>query len=146
MFTPRELAELSIMLELRNLGVPLATSHAVAEKAAPGLLLTALQSHAEALAVQGPPDMRAEYLAKLEKQTDGGYLATLADIADLREMFRFALVMRGECDLLHSVNDDMMDGEKGANLLNLFAMVTALVETAQPPPFTLITPPIFQAN
>lgn len=115
--------------ELRNLGVPLPESHRAAEQEASGLLLTALQNRRDqALAVQGPPEFGIKYVEALEKQTDGGYLATLADLADLRKMDHFALVIRGECKLLHSVNDDTMDGEKSASLLNLFAMAAALVD------------------
>jgi hypothetical protein len=61
-------------------------------------------------------------------------------------LYRFALVIGGECHLLHSVDDDMMDDAKSASLLNLFAMATALVEAAGRPLFTLIAPPNFQVN
>jgi hypothetical protein len=96
------------------------------------------------LEFQGSADVGKKYLDALERQSDAGYLATLADLSDVRKAYRFALVMGGECTPLHGLDDDMMEDGKAASLLNLYAIADAVVSGAKRPLFTLIVPPNFQ--
>lgn len=147
-FSPRELAEIRVMVKLRGLGLPLPASRKAAEEAAPGVVFAALANHRErALAVDAPPEEANAYLKALEAEADAGYLLTLSDLPAIEGLYRHALIENGECFLLRALGDDVMSEDvEAAGLINLWAVARAIVEAAPRPLFTVIVPAGFRAG
>lgn len=145
-FTPRELAEMRIMVKLRGLGLPLPLCRQAAEDAAPGVIFAALANHLDkALAVDAPPEVAAEFIKALEKTTDAGYLYTLSDITNTDRVYRYALIQNGECSLLYEVGEDVMsETDEVAGLIHLWGVSKAIVDAASRPLFTLVVPASFR--
>jgi len=141
-FSPRELAEMRLMMKLRGLGLPLPESRKVADEAAPSIVFAALANHrAKTLAVDAAPERAAEYIDVLERQTDGGYLQTMAGLPALDGLLRHALLEGGKCTLLPTLGDDAVDETiEAAGLINLWAVAGAIAEAATRPLFTLVLP------
>lgn len=141
-FTPRELAEMRLMVKLRGLGLPLPEARKAAEEAAPGVIFAALANHPEkALAVDGPADVAGAYIKSLEDKSDEGYLQVLSDLPATERGYRFAVIEEGRCSLLKELNDDTVDNVvEVAGLINLWAVARAIAEAAPRPLFTLVVP------
>lgn len=141
-FSPRELAEMRVMVKLRALGLPLPESRKVAEEAAPGLIFAALANQQDkALAVDAPADVAAAYLKSLEGKSDDGYLLILSDLPEAERGYRYAVIENGQCTLLKKLTDDAVDEDvEVAGLINLTAVARAIVEAAPRPLFTLVVP------
>ena len=146
-FSPRELAEMRLMMKLRALGLPLVEARKAAEDAAPGVIWSALMNHRDkALAVDAPDDLATEYLKALE-ENDDAYLVALADLPAGESGFRYALIQNGECLLLDDLDaDTMRDDVEVASLINLFGVARAIVEAAMRPLFTLVVPKGFRLS
>lgn len=147
-FSPRELAEMRVMVKLRGLGLPLPEARTAAEEAAPGVIFAALANHPKrALAVDAPPDQAADYLKMLEQESNAGYLQTLADLPVMKDAYRYALIKDGECLLLHTLGEDVMgDEEEVAGLIHLNGIARAIVDAAPRPLFTLVVPRGFRSD
>jgi hypothetical protein len=147
-FTPRELAEIRLMVKLRALGLPLPESRKVAEEAAPGVIFAALANHQEkALAVEGPADVAAAYIKSLEGKADEEYLLALSDLPATKHVYRHAIIENGTCTLLKALAEDVMDeGVEVAGLINLWAVARAIVDAVPRPLFTLVVPRNFRAG
>lgn len=116
-FSPRELAEMRVMVKLRGLGLPLPEARSAAEDAAPGVIFAALANHPKmALAVDAPPDQAADYLKMLEQESDAGYLQILADLPEMKQAYRYAVIERGKCSLLPTLGEDSVDVRSNSEL------------------------------
>jgi len=137
-----------VMVKLRGLGLPLPESRKVAEAAAPSVVFKALADHREkTLGVDATPERAAEYLGMLEKETDGGYLYTLADLAIADGLFRHAFLESGKCSLIPTIDDDVMGEDiEAAGLVNLWASARVIAEAVPRPLFTLIMPSSFRSR
>lgn len=145
-FTPRELAEMRLMVKLRAYGLSLADSRRVAEEAAPGVIFAALADRrSKALAVDAPENLATAYLEALERGSDDGYLALLSDLSESDRGYRYAVIENGRCSLLKELNDDAVDEDvEVAGVINLSAVARAMVEAAPRPLFTLLLPRDFR--
>lgn len=141
-FTPRELAEMRLMMRLRGLGVSLPNARRAAVEAAPGVVFAALADHRKrTLAVDGTADEAAAYLDALERAGDHAYLLILAELEDMSQVYRHAVIEDGECRLLHALSEDAADETvEAAGLINLLAVAAVIAKTAPRPLFTLVIP------
>ena len=141
-FTPRELAEMRVMVRLRSLGLPLPQVRTAAVLAAPSVILTALQDHQDAtLKVEGPEEKALQYLDALDRATDSGYLLTLAEVGSQKDVFRDAIVADGECSLEPVLHEDVLDEDtEVAGIVNLWA-VARMIALATPRPLFILVPP-----
>lgn len=140
-FSPRELAEMRVMMKLRSLGLPLPESRRIAEEAATSVVFAALPNHRDkTLTVEAAPDRAAAYIDRLERETNGGYLGAMADLGGVEALYRHALLEGGRGILLRTLDDDVMEGVEAAGLVNLWAVAAAIAEAAPRPLFTLIVP------
>ncbi len=146
-FSPRELAEMRVMMKLRALGLPLAEAKKVAEDAAPGVVYAALANHPDrALVVDAPRDIAGKYLKALE-QADDGYLLALSDLGSNEQVFRHALIQNGECRLLYALDENAVgDDVEVAGLVNFFGIAKEIVASAPRPLFTLVVPKGFDLS
>lgn len=141
-FTPRELAEMRLMMRLRSLGVPLPDARRAAVEAAPGVVFSALAEHQkQTLAVEGTAAEATAYIDSLERAGDQSYMLILAEIDDMAQVYRHAFIEDGECRLLHALNEDAADETiEAAGLINLWAVAAAIAKAAPRPLFTLVAP------
>ncbi len=141
-FTPRELAEMRLMMRLRSLGVSLPDAKRAAVEAAPGVVFFAVADHRHrTLAVEGTPEVADAYIASLEKAGDHAYLLMLADLKDMSQVYRHAFIEDGECRLLRALSEDAADESlEAVGLINLSAVAAAIAEVAPRPLFTLVAP------
>jgi hypothetical protein len=147
-FSPRELAEMRVMVKLRELGLALPASRKAAEEAAPTVIFAALANHQDqTLAVDASPTQAAAYIEALERTTSDGYLRALADLTAGDRLYRHALIQNGECTLFEVIDSDAMaDDVEAAGIINLWAVARAIVETAPRPLLTLTVPRDFEAG
>lgn len=145
-FSPRELAEMRLMVKLRTLGLPLVEARCVAEEAAPGVVFAALANEPKkALVIEGSDDQASAYRAALEQEADENYLLLLADLPTMQHVYKYALVENGKCHLLKTLDEDAMDDDaEVAGLINLWAIARAIVGEIPRPLFTLIVPRNFR--
>lgn len=141
-FSPRDLAEMRVMVRLRSLGLSLPHAKEVAEQAAPSVVQVALADHRDkTLAVDGPQNRVAQFIDLLERETDGGYLLVLSEVAGPGEVYRDALVIDGQCELVHALDEHILDEEtEVAGVVNLWAVAQAIARAAPRPLFTLVMP------
>jgi len=141
-FTPRELAEMRVMVRLRSLGLPLTQVRPVAVRAAPSVIFVALAEYPDAtLKVEGSDDKARQYLRDLERAKDGQYLLTLAEVASQNDVYRDAIVANGTCELEHALHEDVLDdGTEVAGVVNLWAVAKAIAMATPRPLFTLVAP------
>lgn len=141
-FTPRELAEMRLMMRLRSLGVSLPDAKRAALEAAPGVVFAALADHqTRTLAVDGTAQDAAAYIATLEEEGDHAYMLILAELDGMDQVYRHAVIEDGECRLLHALSEDAADETvEAAGLINLWAVAAAIAKSAPRPLFTLVAP------
>lgn len=141
-FTPRELAEMRLMMRLRGLGVSLPDARRAAVEAAPGVVFIALAEHrGRTLVVDGTPAEGAAYIDTLEKAGDQAYMLILAELEGMNQVFRHAVIEDGECRLLHALTEDAADETvEAAGLVNLWAVASAIAKALPRPLFTLVIP------
>lgn len=141
-FSPRELAEMRVMVRLRGLGLPLPQARHAAERAAPSVVWVALNEHPEAtIAVDGAQETADAYRARLDRSTDSTYLLTLAEIDINASRYRHAVVVEGECTLEPALKDDVLDETtEVAGIVNLWAVARAIAMATPRPLFTLVPP------
>ena len=147
-FLPSELAEMRLMVKLRELGFTLPVAREAADAAAPSVIFAALAEHsAKALTVDAPADQAEAYISFLEQQTDEGYLLTLAGLASVSDLRRHAILENGRWTLLRELEEDSLgDDVEAASVVHLWTMARVIVETAPRPLFTLMVPRDFQAG
>jgi hypothetical protein len=145
-FSPREQAEMRVMVKLRGLGLPLAESREVADQAASSVLFAALADHgAKTLAVDAPPERAPEYLGLLERETSEGYLRILADLPRMEDLWRHVLLENGGWSLLRKIDSEPKgEDSEAAGLVNLWAIARAIAEAAPRALFTLVPPRSFR--
>jgi DNA-binding transcriptional MerR regulator len=141
-FTPRELAEMRLMMRLRGLGVSLSDAKRAAVEAAPGVVFIALAEYRDqALAVDGAAAEAAAYINSLERAGDQAYLLILAELEGMGEVYRHAVIENGECRLLHALSEDAADETvEAAGLINFWAVAGAIAKALPRPLFTLAIP------
>lgn len=141
-FTPRELAEMRLMMRMRGLGVSLPDARRAAVEAAPGVVFAALSEYREqTLAVDGTGAEAAAYINSLERAGDHAYMLVLAELKDMGRVYRHAVIEEGECRFLHSLSEDAADETlEAAGLINLWAVAAAIAKAAPRPLFTLVMP------
>lgn len=141
-FTPRELAEMRLMMRLRGLGVSLPDARRAAVEAAPGVIFISLAEHRnQTLAVEGTAADAAAYIDSLERAGDHAYMLTLAELEGMGQVYRHAVIEDGECRLLHALNEDAADETvEAAGLINLWAVASAIAKATPRPFFTLVVP------
>ncbi|MCV0414936.1 MAG: helix-turn-helix domain-containing protein [Brevundimonas sp.] len=141
-FTPRELAEMRLMMRLRGLGVSLPDARRAAVEAAPGVVFVALaQYRDQALTVEGTAAEAAAYIDSLERTGDQSYMLILAELEGMDQVYRHAVIEDGECRLLHALSEDAADEKvEAAGLINLWAVARAIAEALPRPLFTLVIP------
>lgn len=144
-FTPRELAEMRLMVKLRTFGLPLSQANAIAKVAAPGVIYAALANHLDrSIAVEGPSDLVSDYLEALEN-ADDDYRSMLAELPALSQLWRHAIIQNGECELVYALEENILDEtNEVAGLINLWAVAREIVSTAPRPLFTLVVPKDFR--
>ena len=141
-FSPRELAEMRIMVALRSLGLSLPDGRIIAEKAASSVLYMALD-HPGALAVEAPDRGGAErgerYLKALDRQPDGRHLNQLSGLEGAPYFYVLLRGRRG--DLRYDLQEPALDPSvEASGLVNLQATAARLAEAAKRPLFTLLVP------
>lgn len=141
-FTPRELAEMRVMVRLRSLGLPLPEVRPVAEQAAPSVIFMALKDHSElTLKAEGAEEEAQRYMHALDRATDSQYLLTLAEVASQNDVYRNAIVADGACELEHALHEDVLDeSTEVAGVVNLWAVARAIAKATPRPLFTLVPP------
>lgn len=141
-FTPRELAEMRLMMRLRGLGVSLADARRAALEAAPGVIFAALADHpSRTLTADGTAEESAAYIKALERAGDQDYLLILAELESMNQVYRHAFIEDGECRLLHGLSEDAANETvEAAGLINLWAVAGAIAEATPRPLFTLVIP------
>lgn len=141
-FTPRELAEMRLMMRLRSLGVSLPDAKRAAVEAAPGVVFAALADHQpRTLAVDASKQEADAYIESLEKAGDHAYILTLAEIDGMGQVYRHALIEDGQCRLVHALSEDAADESfEAVGLINLWAVAAAIAKLAPRPLFTLVAP------
>lgn len=141
-FTPRELAEMRLMMRLRGLGVSLPDARRAAVEAAPGVIFAALADHqSRTLTVDGTAEESAAYIEALERAGDHSYLLILAELESMNQVYRHAVIEDGECRLLHVLSEDAADETvEAAGLINLWAVAGAIAKATPRPLFTLVIP------
>lgn len=141
-FTPRELAEMRLMMRMRGLGVSLPASRRAAVEAAPGVVFAALSEYQRrTLAVEGAGDEAAAYIRALEQTGDHAHLLILAELESMSQVYRHAVIENGECRLLHALSEDAADETvEAAGLINLWAVAAAIAHATPRPLFTLVPP------
>ena len=145
-FSPRELAEMRIMVALRSLGLSLPDGRVIAEKAASSVLYMALD-HSGALTVEPPDHGGAErgerYLKALDRGTDGRHLNQLSGLEDAPYLYVLLQGRRG--DLRHDLQEPALDPSVEAyGLVNLQATAVLLASNAKRSLFTLLVPTGFK--
>lgn len=140
-FTPRELAEMRVMVKLRSLGVSLAVAKPLSEEAAPAVLYAAIANiPGRALAVDGPPEAAAKFMDAIDRQSDGDYLHQLAG-SSAASTHRFAVVIGASCVFVPTLGEgEMLNHVEVGGLINLWAVAEAIVGAAERPLFTLVMP------
>ncbi|UQV19364.1 helix-turn-helix domain-containing protein [Brevundimonas albigilva] len=141
-FTPRELAEMRLMMRLRGLGVSLPDARRAAVEAAPGVVFIALAHHQDqTLTVEGTAAEATAYIDSLEQAGDHAYMLILAELEGMDQVYRHAVIEDGECRLLHALSEDAADEKiEAAGLINLWAVARAIAEALPRPLFTLVIP------
>jgi DNA-binding transcriptional MerR regulator len=141
-FSPRELAEMRVMVKLRSLGVPLQACRSAADEAGAAVVFAALHNHlCDALRVEGPEEAAAELMNELEGSRGHQAMLALADLPSLDQAYRHALVENGRCFLVKALDDTTADERvEVAGLVNLWAVAEAIVKAAPRPLFTLLLP------
>lgn len=147
-FSPRELAEMRIMVALRSLGLSLPTARTLAQQGAPSVLFIALSEHSDTLAVD-PPEHRERYLEGLERQTDGAWLNLLSGLEGAPYFYVLTQGKHGE--LRYNLDNPRMDTPnpdkrtEASGFVTLEALTANLAEAAgKTPLFTLTAPPGFR--
>jgi DNA-binding transcriptional MerR regulator len=141
-FTPRELAEMRVMVRLRSLGLPLPEVRPVAEQAAPSVIFMALADHPDlTLNAEGSDEEARRYMDALNRATDSQYLLTLAEVASRNDVYRNAIVADGACELEHALHEDVLEeSTEVAGVVNLWAVARAIAKATPRPLFTLVPP------
>lgn len=139
-FSPRELAEMSVMVVLRQMGLPLPQCRAAAVKAAPSVLFIALTDHPETLAVDAPSEEAKHYIASLERRISEGYLRRIAGVG--RQEPHIVLIQGDRFLLLPSLQDSKATDIKvrASAFAYLPAVAAGLADTVKKPLFTLVPP------
>ena len=140
-FTPRELAEMRVMVKLRSLGVSLADAKPLSEEAAPAVIYAAI-SHSpdSALAVDGPPDTAGMFIDAIDRQSDGDYLHHLAG-SSAASAHHFAVVIGASCIFVPTLGEgEILNHVEVGGLITLWAVADAIVAAAERPLFTLVMP------
>lgn len=139
-FSPREVAEMRMMVKLRGLGVSLQDCRSVADRAGAAVIFAALSNHLEeAIAVDGPEDTAAELMETLQEHRGHTSLLALADVPSVNEAYRHALVENGECFLVQGLDDTTVDEHvEVAGIVNLWAVAEAIVTASPRPLFTIV--------
>ncbi|HRO33055.1 MAG TPA: MerR family transcriptional regulator [Brevundimonas sp.] len=140
-FSPREVAEMRVMVKLRGLGLPLQDCRSVADQAGPAVIFAALSNHLEeAIAVDGPEDTAAELMETLQEHRGrASSLLSLADVPSVEHAYRHALVEKGECFLVRGLDDTTVDEHvEVAGIVNLWAVAEAIVKASPRPLFTIV--------
>lgn len=141
-FSPRELAEMRVMVKLRSLGVPLQDCRSVADEAGGTVVFAALHNHLrDALRVEGADEAVAKLMEELEGPSGHKAMLALADLGSVEQAYRHALVENGRCFLVNALDDTTADEHvEVAGLVNLWAVAEAIVKAAKRPLFTLLLP------
>lgn len=122
-------------------------SRKVADEAGSSIVFAALANHRlKTLAVDAEPDRAAGYIDLLEKETNGGYLGTPADLPGIEVLYRNAFIEGGTCTLVRTLDDNVMEDVEAAGLVNLWAVAGAIAEAALRPLFTLRVPGRYQSG
>ena len=140
-FTPHVLAKMRVMMKLRELGLALPDAHRNADVAANSVVYAALRnSPTEALGVEGPSDRADDFRSQfLDAETD--HCATLAEMPDLTDFYRHALIQHGECDLVAAMDEQTLDETaEVAGVINLWAVAREFASATPRPFFTLVMP------
>lgn len=143
-FSPREVAELRVMVLVRGRGVSLSESHSVAERAASSVLYIAVSQYRQmSLAVDADLERGGRYLDVLEKQMDEQLFYSISG-AD-SGFYRYILEQGSECKLLPNLEHDAINNRvEASTFISLEAVAAALVEAAPRPLFTLVVPAGFK--
>ena len=146
-FSPRELAEMRIMVALRSLGLSLPERRAIAEQAASSVLYMALSDYPGSLAVEAPDrggaDRGDRYLKALDRGTDGRHLNQLSGLEEAPYFYVLLQGRRG--DLRYDLQEPALEPSvEASGLVNLQATAARLAEAAKRPLFTLLVPMEFK--
>jgi hypothetical protein len=96
--------------------------------------------------VDAEPDRAAAYRDALEAETGDGYLRMIADLTEMDQLYRHALIENGKCSLLPALSDDAVnEDEEAAAIIKLWAVAKTIAEAAPRPLFTLVVPRSFGA-
>ena len=86
----------------------------------------------------------ARYREAICDAEDWEYLRVLADLPTA-SLDHFCLLHKGACELLATIDDDVVDDRvEASGLINLWAIAAAIAENAQKPLFTLVVPSRFK--
>ncbi len=134
-----------VMVKLRSLGLSLSKSQEIAQEAAPSVIYIALDSHEEkSLTVDADAARSARYPKALADATNSRFAYTLADLPP-PSFYHYGLLHQGECELLYTIDDDVVtDDIEASGLINLWASAAAIVAAQPRPLFTLIAPSGFE--
>lgn len=140
-FAPRDLAKMRLMMALRNFGVPLDDAHRNAEAAAASVVYAAVRNEMErTVGVEGPDDLASAYREAIAT-SDIDHLAVLADMPELVELHRHAIIQNGHCDLVPAMEEHTMDETvEVAGVVNLYAVARAIGSLIPRPMFVLTVP------
>jgi hypothetical protein len=141
-FTPLDLAEIRLMLQMRQLGLERSVSRPFAQVAAPMVLFFALADWPQSWAVDGAEEAAKTFRTHLEKRGDS-HLRTLAGLTS--GLCRYGIGRDDSIEFVPSLSDELDgDAEEVTRILNLQAVAGRIVEAAQRPLFTIVAPESFR--
>ena len=135
-FGPRELAEMRLMVLMRQMGLGPSKSRGLAQEAAPSLVWLILVDHPSTWAVEGPAETAAHYRDKLEALGD----SHLRSMAGLHDRVRLYGVAEGEeVDFVTQIAGEEFDNKHELiTVLSLRAVAAAMAAALDRPLFTIL--------
>lgn len=142
LFSPRDLAEIRLMVVLRDVGLGPALSRPIAEEAAPSVIWLALTSHPATWIVTGTSDQATSYRRRLEKLGDR-HLRQMAGLTG--SVSRYGIARNGGVNLVSAMNDDVFedaDEDEVRSFISLNAVASRIAREASQPFFAISAPPL----
>lgn len=135
-FGPRELAEMRLMVLMRQMGLGPSRSRGLAQGAAPSLVWLTLVDHPSTWAVEGPADTATRYRDELERLGDS-HLRSMAGVRD--QVCLYGVAEGEEVDFVEKVvGDEFNNKYELITILSLRAVAAAMAETLKRPLFTIL--------
>lgn len=137
-FSARELAEVRLMVLMRQMGLGPSKSRSLADLVAPSVLWLALADWPESWAVDGRGGDVDAYRSSLEKLGDE-HLRLMAGLDG--PAYRFGTLAGDTVQFTPALDQDELGQDEITSIVNLDAVAARIVAAAGRPFFTIIAPP-----